>query len=211
MYTIVLRNVGYYIHTVYYPKRPSSLVPPWKHSRRQISSALQIPVAVHSPLLSVCLMRPVTAIASTLRHPHRSHSCSLICWVSLGILSEDILSTYPVRPLFRCRSILYCVISEVFLVISSLLCPFFSQETHFCWYQSAAVSSIVHEPQIYSKSGLVHVPYKQTNSVALSPQANCTGWATATCRRNVVPTFLWIEGCRVVSAADPARSLISVF
>jgi hypothetical protein len=29
----------------------------------------------------------------------------------------------------------------------------------------------------------------KTNSVALSPQANYTDWATATCRRNLVPTF----------------------
>jgi hypothetical protein len=50
---------------------------------------------------------------------------------------------------------------------------------------------------------------KQTNFVALSPRANYTNWATATCRRNLVPT-LWIEGCPVVSAADPLRSLISV-
>jgi hypothetical protein len=28
--------------------------------------------------------------------------------------------------------------------------------------------------------------------------------------RNLVPN-LWIEGCRVVSAADPLRSLVSVF
>jgi hypothetical protein len=27
------------------------------------------------------------------------------------------------------------------------------------------------------------------NSVALSPQANYTDWATATCRRNLAPTF----------------------
>jgi hypothetical protein len=45
----------------------------------------------------------------------------------------------------------------------------------------------------------------QTNSVALSPQANYTDWVTATCQ------LLWIEGCRVVSVADPLRSLISVF
>jgi hypothetical protein len=45
---------------------------------------------------------------------------------------------------------------------------------------------------------------KQTNSVALSPRANYTDWATATCRRNC--QLLWIEGCRVVSAADPLRS-----
>jgi hypothetical protein len=33
--------------------------------------------------------------------------------------------------------------------------------------------------------------YKQkTNSTALSPQANYTDWATATCRRNLVPTFV---------------------
>jgi hypothetical protein len=33
--------------------------------------------------------------------------------------------------------------------------------------------------------------YKQTtNSVALSPQAKYTDWATATCRRNLVPTFV---------------------
>jgi hypothetical protein len=31
---------------------------------------------------------------------------------------------------------------------------------------------------------------KQTNSVALSPQANYTDWATATYRRNLVSTFV---------------------
>jgi hypothetical protein len=31
--------------------------------------------------------------------------------------------------------------------------------------------------------------YIQTNSLALSPQANYTDWSTATCRRNLVPTF----------------------
>jgi hypothetical protein len=31
--------------------------------------------------------------------------------------------------------------------------------------------------------------YKQTNSVAFIPQANYTDWATATCWRNLVPTF----------------------
>jgi hypothetical protein len=30
---------------------------------------------------------------------------------------------------------------------------------------------------------------KKTNFVGFSPQANYTDWATATCRRNVVPTF----------------------
>jgi hypothetical protein len=40
---------------------------------------------------------------------------------------------------------------------------------------------------------------KQTNSVALSPRANYTDWATATCRRNLVSTFVDRGGCRVVS------------
>jgi hypothetical protein len=31
---------------------------------------------------------------------------------------------------------------------------------------------------------------KKTNSVAISPQANSTDWATGTCRRNLVPTFV---------------------
>jgi hypothetical protein len=30
---------------------------------------------------------------------------------------------------------------------------------------------------------------QKTNSVALSPQANYTDWATATCWQNLVPTF----------------------
>jgi hypothetical protein len=49
---------------------------------------------------------------------------------------------------------------------------------------------------------------KQTNFVALSPRANYADCATATCRRNLVPTFV---RCRVVSAADPLRSLNSIF
>jgi hypothetical protein len=37
----------------------------------------------------------------------------------------------------------------------------------------------------------VSCDYKQTttNSVAFSPQANYTDWATATCQRKLVPTF----------------------
>jgi hypothetical protein len=35
-----------------------------------------------------------------------------------------------------------------------------------------------------------HKQTKKTNSVAPSPQANYTDWSTATCRRNLVPTFV---------------------
>jgi hypothetical protein len=51
---------------------------------------------------------------------------------------------------------------------------------------------------------------QKTNSVAFSLQANYTDWATATCRRNLVPN-LRIEGCRVVSAADPSRPLMNTW
>jgi hypothetical protein len=43
---------------------------------------------------------------------------------------------------------------------------------------------------------MLHFPFpykqtnKQTNSVALSLQANYTNWATATCRRSLVSTFV---------------------
>jgi hypothetical protein len=41
---------------------------------------------------------------------------------------------------------------------------------------------------VFLQSTMLH-PNK-TNSVALSRQANYTDWATATCRRNLVPTFV---------------------
>jgi hypothetical protein len=40
------------------------------------------------------------------------------------------------------------------------------------------------------KESYIHKEKTKTNSVALSPQANYADWATATCRRNLVPTFV---------------------
>jgi hypothetical protein len=48
------------------------------------------------------------------------------------------------------------------------------------------------------------------NSVALSPRANYTDWRPPLVDE-IECQLLRIEGCRVVSAADPPRSLISVF
>jgi hypothetical protein len=45
---------------------------------------------------------------------------------------------------------------------------------------------------------------KQTNSVALSPRANYTDSATATCRRNLVPTFVDREMSRCQRSGSPA-------
>jgi hypothetical protein len=47
---------------------------------------------------------------------------------------------------------------------------------------------------------------KQTNSVALSPRANYTDWSIATCRRNLVPTFVY----RGVSRGQRGGSLTVV-
>jgi hypothetical protein len=43
----------------------------------------------------------------------------------------------------------------------------------------------------------------KTNSVALRPQANYTDWATATCRRNIVPTFVDIGVARGQRGESP--------
>jgi hypothetical protein len=46
-----------------------------------------------------------------------------------------------------------------------------------------------------STVGFTAFTNKQTNSVALSPQASYIDWTTATCRRNLVPTFVdkWVS------------------
>jgi hypothetical protein len=44
---------------------------------------------------------------------------------------------------------------------------------------------------------------KQTNSIALGPQENYTDWATATCRRNLLPTFVDREVLRGQCGGSP--------
>jgi hypothetical protein len=50
---------------------------------------------------------------------------------------------------------------------------------------------------------------KQTNSVALSPQVNYTDWVTATCRRNLVPTFVERGVSRDHRSASPTAINLS--
>jgi hypothetical protein len=45
--------------------------------------------------------------------------------------------------------------------------------------------------------------YNQTNSMALSPRTNYTDWSTATCRRNLVPTFVDRGVSRVQGGGSP--------
>jgi hypothetical protein len=47
-----------------------------------------------------------------------------------------------------------------------------------------------------SSHGIGFSTLKHTSSVTLSPRANYTDWATATCRRNLVPTFVDRGGSR---------------
>jgi hypothetical protein len=51
---------------------------------------------------------------------------------------------------------------------------------------------IIHEEMYQARiwAMIFRCKYIQTNSVALSPLANYTDWATATCRRNLVSTFV---------------------
>jgi hypothetical protein len=56
-------------------------------------------------------------------------------------------------------------------------------------HYTALFSSSSHTNCFMMWSIYMHV-HTKTNSVALSPQANYTDWATATCWRNLVPTFV---------------------
>jgi hypothetical protein len=53
----------------------------------------------------------------------------------------------------------------------------------YCW------NNISYEGKHFRNNPLRH-NYKKPTSVALSPRANYTDWATATCRRNLVSTFV---------------------
>jgi hypothetical protein len=49
----------------------------------------------------------------------------------------------------------------------------------------------------------MYLKKKQTHSVDLRPQANYTYWVTATCQRNLVPTFLDIGVSRGQRGGSP--------
>jgi hypothetical protein len=111
-----------------------------------------------------------------------------------------------------------------FLVVSFTLAFLRITYTRSSSPHSCHMSSPPHPPRLYNSNytwGRVQITkiiimqvsppsrhcIPQLNSVALSPQANYTEWATATCRRNFVPNFV---DSVVLSAADSQRLLISV-
>jgi hypothetical protein len=54
-----------------------------------------------------------------------------------------------------------------------------------CYQQGTILGKIM----VKIQHKLVEIKQK-TNSVALSPRANYTDWSTATCRRNLISTFV---------------------
>jgi hypothetical protein len=67
------------------------------------------------------------------------------------------------------------------------------------WLLQNSEVTYIEECHAYKR---VNTMYK--NSMALSPQANYTDWATATCRQNLVPTFVDREVSRGQSGGSPA-------
>jgi hypothetical protein len=58
---------------------------------------------------------------------------------------------------------------------------------HRCWSFHCGINILYLKCTLFLRFAL---SYKSTNSVAFSLQANYTDWATATCQRNLVPTFV---------------------
>jgi hypothetical protein len=57
------------------------------------------------------------------------------------------------------------------------------------WQRQTGCYGVRQQPLIIVRT-IWNTQIQKTNSVALSPRANYTDWATATCRRNLVPTFV---------------------
>jgi hypothetical protein len=111
-----------------------------------------------------------------------------------------------------------CVVRSLFFMVRGLLAP---HPTPCHW--SAAVYSLYSQlasiagghPSIHNmwmfqamvtRGTLLHHTQTKTNSMAISPRVNYTDWATATCRRNLVPTFV----DKGVSGGQRGRSLTVV-
>jgi hypothetical protein len=61
----------------------------------------------------------------------------------------------------------------------------------YLWREQVFEYNYTHSTKLHNLNWRVRKSArKKTNSVALSPRANYTDWATATCRRNLVPTFM---------------------
>jgi hypothetical protein len=60
-----------------------------------------------------------------------------------------------------------------------------------CWLNSSEANyKVSRNKRKKENKNTKHVNLYKTNSVALSPRSNYTDWATATCRRNLVPSFM---------------------
>jgi hypothetical protein len=74
------------------------------------------------------------------------------------------------------------------ILVTLIMEDIYSSETQFLDEPHGVTSQcITQNPRI---KNLRYQTKKQTNSVALNPRANYTDWVTATCRRNLVSTFV---------------------
>jgi hypothetical protein len=68
-----------------------------------------------------------------------------------------------------------------------LKCPYSVNPNLFSVLYYKKGEALFYTPVDWSETSFI---LTKTNSVALSPQANYTDWATTTCRQNSVPTFV---------------------
>jgi hypothetical protein len=152
----------------------------------------QTPKLEDHPLLFVrgCLLNIFAATLhywsqSLLSQPDDGPCCGekgmhLICMDLLYITANVVTGIYDRWQHHQAHQLHFCILSlvsnegkEIWSVLDLL-----HQNSH--WWSS-----------IISSTCWLNLKRRvKTNSVALSPQVNYTDWATATCRRNLVPTFV---------------------
>jgi hypothetical protein len=96
-----------------------------------------------------------------------------VCWTSLSSGWWMLNPALTYIPLLE-----YCPFSALNCFISSHSLLFILYFLHSLWVLSKNSKIVSTQKQ------------KKTNSVALSPRTNYTDWSTATCRRNLVSTFV---------------------
>jgi hypothetical protein len=138
---------------------------------------------------------------------------------NIGLLLLEYMGLYPRRQNYSQPSLWEPQILQIVLFLSTMTSIVPSPPLHM-WdvlqWMAVVVWKISHNSWlvVYWLSSTEHCPLwdlwryvvyctlaglwsnsYQTNSVALSPQVNYTDWATATCRRNLVPTIVdrWVS------------------
>jgi hypothetical protein len=107
-------------------------------------------------------------------------TCSMLCIVTIGVPEVGHSRWHVDKQGFH-----YSVLSACWYLFHVLL---HCQRYKLWWWMYRGL--ILPLNRKVSWNSCTRSLIKQTNSMVLSPQANYTDWATATCRRNLVPTFV---------------------